>query len=302
MIPTYEEIMLPLLKHLADGHVHSLKETHDALAVFFKLSDQEIRELLPSGSQPVFRNRVGWARTYMKKAGLIEAPKRAHFVITQRGIDLLKENPEQVDSNLLLRYKEFVEFREFRRDSQDQRHVEEISEEEKTPQEALEDAYKKLNAELATEVLDTVKSCSPDFFEGMVVDLLLKMGYGGSKLDAGRAIGKTGDGGVDGIIKEDKLGLDVIYMQAKRWENSVPVKEIRDFYGALASKKARKGVFITTSSFPKSVFDFVNQVEYKIILIDGHQLANLMIEYNVGLTTTNTFHVKAIDSDYFEEN
>lgn len=173
---------------------------------------------------------------------------------------------------------------------------------DQTPEESLEYAYQKLHSELSKELLDIVKSCTPVFFERLIIDLLITMGYGGSRKEAGQAMGKSGDGGIDGIINEDKLWLDIIYLQAKRWENAVPVKEIRDFTGALASKKAKKGIFITTSSFPKSVYEFVGQVEYKIILIDGERLANLMIEYSVGLSTVTAYHVKTIDSDYFVEN
>lgn len=173
---------------------------------------------------------------------------------------------------------------------------------DQTPEESLEYAYQKLHSELSKELLSIVKTCTPSFFEKLVIDLLITMGYGGSRKEAGKAMGKSGDGGIDGIINEDRLGLDVIYLQAKRWDNAVPVKEIRDFTGALASKKAKKGIFITTSSFPKSVYEFVGQVEYKIILIDGERLTNLMIEHSVGLSTVSTYHVKTIDSDYFEEN
>ncbi len=181
-------------------------------------------------------------------------------------------------------------------------HPQLINGADQTPEELLEMAYQKLHTELSKEVLEIVKSCSPAFFERLVIDLLITMGYGGSRREAGQAMGKSGDGGIDGLIKEDKLGLDVIYLQAKKWENAVPVKEIRDFTGALASKKAKKGIFITTSSFPKSAYDFVSQVEYKIILIDGERLADLMIENSVGLSTINTYHVKTIDFDYFEDN
>ena len=305
MIPKYEEIMLPFLKYLADGKEHGLSETHDALAEQFKLNDDELRELLPSGRQPVFRNRVGWARTYLKKAGLVTSPKRAHFRISDNGLSLLKENPNEITSKFLTRYDDFVEFQSIKKDKKDngsllQPHL--VDNADQTPEESLEYAYQKLHSELSKEVLDIVKSCSPAFFEKIVIDLLITMGYGGSRKDAGQAMGKSGDGGIDGIINEDKLGLDVIYLQAKRWDNAVPVKEIRDFTGALASKKAKKGIFITTSSFPNSVYEFVGQVEYKIILIDGERLANLMIEHSIGLSTVNTYHVKTIDSDYFEEN
>lgn len=305
MIPKYEEIMLPFLQYLADGKEHGLSETHDALAEQFKLTDDEQRELLPSGRQPVFRNRVGWATTYLKKAGLVTSPKRAHFKISDKGLALLKENPHEITSKFLTRYDDFVQFVSIKNDKKDhgslvQSHITDNA--DQTPEESLEYAYQKLHSELSKELLDIVKSCSPNFFERLVVDLLITMGYGGSRKEAGQAMGKSGDGGIDGIINEDKLGLDIIYLQAKKWENSVPVKEIRDFTGALASKKAKKGIFITTSSFPKSVYEFVGQVEYKIILIDGERLANLMIEYNIGLSTVNTYHVKIIDSDYFEEN
>jgi restriction system protein len=309
MIPTYEEIMLPLLKLLSDKKEHSLQEAHDALSTQFNLTEEEQRELLPSGQQPIFRNRLGWARTYMNKACLLESTKRAHFKITDRGTELLTENPKEITSEFLNRYQEFVDFRLFKKNKDSNISTESINLSEYknndsniTPEETLEYAFQKLRAELAKEVLDVVKSCSPAFFEKLVVDLLIKMGYGGSRKDAGQALGKSGDGGIDGIIKEDKLGLDTIYIQAKKWENNVPVKEIRDFTGALASKKARKGIFITTSSFPQSVYDFVTQVEYKIVLIDGAQLAYFMIENNVGLSTTTEYHIKKIDTDYFEES
>lgn len=304
MIPSYEEIMLPLLKMLSDGQEHSLQHADDFLSEQFNLTEQERRELLPSGQQPIFRNRLGWARTYMKKAGLLTTPKRAHFKITKQGFELLKEKPLKITSQFLTRYQGFVDFKSIKKTKNNGEDSEENHYEistDKTPEESLEYAYQKLRSELAKEVIDVVKSCSPTFFEKLIIDLLIRMGYGGSRKDAGQALGKSGDGGIDGIVKEDKLGLDTIYLQAKRWENSVPVKEIRDFTGALASKKARKGIFITTSTFPPSVYEFVTQVEYKIVLIDGEQLANLMIENNVGLTTINEYQVKRIDTDYFEE-
>lgn len=305
MIPTYEEIMLPMLKYISDGEEHSLSEVHDALAEYFELDDEEIRELLPSGQQPIFRNRVGWARTYLKKAGLLSSPKRAHFKITDRGINFLKENPGEITSKDLTRFDEFVKFQTVKKtpnkNSVTSNDVNaKVS--DQTPEEVLEYAYQKIKNDLANELIDIIKSCSPAFFEKLVIDLLIAMGYGGSRKDAGEAMGKSGDGGIDGIIKEDKLGLDIIYLQAKRWENAVPVKEIRDFTGALASKKAKKGIFISTSSFPKSVYEFVSQIEYKIILIDGQRLAELMIENNVGLSIINSYQIKTIDSDYFEEN
>ena len=304
MIPKYEEIMLPYLEFLADGKEYGLSETHDALAELFNLPDEELRELLPSGRQKIFRNRVGWAGTYLKKAGLLTSPKRAHFRISEKGLSLLKEKPTEITAKLLTRYDDFVEFQSIKKVKKDKSDLVQSSIDvaAQSPEESLEYAYQKLHSELSIELLNLIKSCSPDFFEKLVIDLLIKMGYGGSRREAGQAMGKSGDGGIDGIINEDKLGLDVIYLQAKRWENTVPVKEIRDFTGALASKKAKKGIFITTSSFPNSVYEFVTQVEYKIILIDGERLAELMIEHGVGLSTINTYNVKTIDSDYFEEN
>lgn len=303
MIPKYEELMLPLLKSIADGEEHSLTETHNNLAETFSLSDEDLKKRLPSGTQPVFRNRVGWAKTYLKKAGLVDSTKRAHYKITDLGKEILSQNLTKIDSDFLKQFDSFIEFQSSTKTNSDTKDndSDESNETTQTPEEVLEFSYLKIRNELANELLALIKSCSPDFFENLVVDVILRMGYGGSRNDAGQAMGKSGDGGIDGIINEDKLGLDVIYLQAKRWENTVPVKEIRDFTGALASKKARKGIFITTSNFPKSVYEFVSQVEYKIVLIDGERLANLMIDYNVGLSTVSTYEVKTIDTDYFSE-
>jgi restriction system protein len=304
MIPKYEEIMLPLLKFLADGKVHGLSETHDVLAEQFKLTHSERQELLPSGKKRLFRDRLGWSNTYLKKAGLLTSSKRATFSITENGLLLLKDPPTKITSKFLRRYPCFMDFASPKQDKKSDDNSPELeltSNDDQTPEESLESSYQKLHAGLSSELLDIIKSCSPEFFERLVIDLLITMGYGGSRKEAGKAMGKSGDGGIDGIINEDKLGLDVIYLQAKRWENAVPVREIRDFTGALASKKAKKGIFITTSSFPKSVYEFVEQVGYKIILIDGERLANLMIEHSIGLSTVNSYHIKTIDSDYFEE-
>ena len=298
MIPIYEEIMLPLLKYLSDGEEHGLSQTHDDLATQFKLTDEELRELLPSGQQTIFRNRVSWARTYMKKAGLIISTRRSHFQISNQGVELLEENPTEINSKFLARYESFVEFKSPRKSTIELKN----DDTDQTLEESLEYTYQQLHSELAKELLDLIKTCTPSFFESLVIDLLITMGYGGSRKDAGKAMGKSGDGGIDGIINEDRLGLDVIYLQAKRWDNTVPLKEIRDFTGALASKQAKKGIFITTSSFPASVYEFIQRVEYKIILIDGERLADLMIEYDIGLSTVNTYRVKTIDLDYFEGN
>lgn len=298
-IPDYQTLMLPLLKFSSDKKEHSLREAVDVLSNQFKLTEEEQRELLPSGQQPIFVNRVGWARSYLKQAALLETTRRGYFKITNRGIDILSQHPNKITAKYL---EQFNEFRDFRSRSSSKAKIDKKKEEEpKTPEEILDSAYENLREELASELLLQFKDISPSLFEKIVVDLLIKMGYGGSRKDAGEALGKSGDGGIDGIIKEDKLGLDIIYIQAKKWVNTVPVKEIRDFAGALLSKKARKGIFITTSSFPKSVYDFVNSIEHKIILIDGNLLTKLMIDHNVGLSIQNTYAVQKMDLDYFTE-
>ena len=267
MLPDYQSIMLPLLQFVADGRTYRTRELVDGLAEQFDLTPEERKELLPSGTQPVFSNRLGWAKTYLKKAGLLASEKRGTIVITDRGKEVLSEQPDRIDVNFLDQFPEFLAFRKGNTSNKDKSEQEDTP--EQTPEEMLEYAHKKLNQELIQELLQTVMDSSPAFFEQLVVDLLLAMGYGGSRADAGRAIGQSNDGGVDGIIKEDKLGLDIIYIQAKRWENTVPTREVRDFAGALLGKKARKGVFITTSSFPQSASDYIKSIEPKIILIDG---------------------------------
>src|SRR4030042_5928611 len=248
-IPDYQSCMLPLLKFYSDGQDHTFREAVEALALHFKLTEQERREMLPSGEQKIFDNRIGWARTYMKKAGLIEAPKRGVNRITPRGLDVLQKKPERIDVNYLAQFKEFQEFRTLRHPKQDEEQEAEAN--NKTPEEALENAYQKIRHDLAAELRERLKTCSPAFFERLVVEVIVKMGYGGPRQDAGRAIGKAGDGGIDGIIKEDKLGLDAIYIQAKRWENTVGRPEIQKFVGALTGERAKKGLFIPTSEFSK---------------------------------------------------
>ncbi len=304
MIPDYQTIMLPLLKLTSDNEVHKFREVIDALAIHFKLTDEEKKELLPSGNQAIFDNRVGWARFYLTKAGLLKSEKRGTHQITEQGVNFLKTNPIDLRTKDLENFKDFRDFtisirKKNESDAKDSQK--ETIETEETPEESLEYAYQKLKFDLSRDLLDTIKSCSPFFFENLVIDLLIKMGYGGSRIDAGKAIGKSSDGGIDGIIKEDKLGLDIIYIQAKRWNNTVPVREIRDFAGALLSKKARKGIFISTSTFPKSAYEFISSIEHKIILIDGEKLTDLMFEFNVGLSTQSNYEVKKIDSDYFDE-
>ncbi len=292
--------MLPLLKLIGDKKEYSLQDTISILANQFNLTEEERHEMLPSGQQPVFINRVGWARTYMKKAGLIEPTRRGYFRITERGITVLKQNPSKIDAQFLL---QFPEFREFYKSRQVKPAIntnsEKISDDE-TPKETLENAYQKLQSNLMSELLEQVRGCSPAYFEKIVLDLLVKMGYGGNRKDA-EAVGKSGDGGIDGIIKEDRLGLDTIYVQAKRWQGKVGEPVIRDFAGSLLGKHAKKGVLITTSDFSDEVHRFVSQIDSKVILINGDTLAKLMIEHGVGVATSDTYEIKRIDVDYFNE-
>lgn len=308
MIPDYQTLMLPLLQILSDGKEHELQSLIKDLSDKFNLTEAERSELLPSGNQEIINNRVGWARTYLKKANLLSSPRRATFQITKDGLEVLKTNPKKIDNEFLHRIDVFNSWMtNFKANYKNQKEAELReaqaieSSTEKTPEELLDYSYQKLKDELAIEVLEKVKKSTPAFFERLVVDLLIRMGYGGSRKEAGQTIGKSGDGGIDGIIKEDKLGLDTIYIQAKRWENTVPINQIRDFAGSLLSKKSRKGIFITTSNYPKGAYDFVESIDPKIVLIDGKQLAELMIQYNVGTSTRNTFEVKKLDLDYFDE-
>lgn len=300
-IPDYQSIMLPLLRYAGDQEEHSLRESIEALADEYNLTDEERRELLPSGRQSVFDNRVGWARTYMKKAGLLESTRRGFAKITSRGMEVLSSNPAKINKNFLMEFDEFVEFQNYRRDiGSDGGNQPSISDDQ-TPEELMETAYERVKDDLADDLLDKVKSCSPTFFERLVIDLLVKMGYGGTRRDAGQAVGRSGDGGIDGIIKEDRLGLDIIYIQAKRWEGTVSRPEIQKFAGALQGQRARKGIFITTSSFSREAQDYASSIETKIILIDGETLTQLMVDFNVGVSLANSYEIKRIDQDYFTE-
>lgn len=294
--------MLPFLQHLGDSNEHSLRDTEEALSEYFKLTPSERAELLPSGQQGIFRNRIGWARTYLKKAGLIEAPKRAVFKITERGLKTLASNPARIDAKFLEQWPEFIEFRDISKNSTELTQPTELPLTTTTPEEAIELAYQGLREQLAQELLARILSCSPTFFEQLVVELLVKMGYGGSRRDAGERIGQTGDGGIDGIIKEDRLGLDTIFIQAKRWQGSVGRPEIQKFVGALQGQRARKGVFITTSFYTTDAIDYASRIDTKVVLIDGKQLSALMIDFDVGVSSAASYVVKRIDSDYFEEN
>ncbi len=284
----------------ADGQEYSLREAIEKLAQNFKLNDEERQETLPSGRQATFDNRVGWARTYLKKAGLLKSTRRGYFQITSKGQTVLQKNPPRIDVKFLENFPEFIEFRKSKKD-QPEANDSITSTQATTPEENLESIIQGLVQDLASELLDNIKSCSPSFFETLVVDVLVGMGYGGTRQDAGRTVGRSGDGGIDGIINEDRLGLDVIYVQAKRWESPVGRPEIQKFAGALQGFRARKGIFITSSSFTAEAKDFVSRIESKIILIDGQALAQYMIEFGVGVNTRKTYEIKKVDFDYFTE-
>jgi len=297
-IPDYQSIMLPLLRLADDGNDHSLREAIEGLSNELELTEAERSELLPSGQQPKFDNRVHWARSYLTKAGLLEAPRRGHFRITDRGREVLSQKPVRIDVRFLDQFPEFVEFRSKHREREQGGDTSE-GETLQTPGEMLESAYQRLREDLSAELLKSVKECTPSFFERLVIDVLVRMGYGGSRKEAGRAIGRSGDEGIDGIINEDRLGLDVIYVQAKRWHATIGRPEIQKFAGALQGHRARKGVFITTSDFTREAQEYVSRIDSKIVLIDGEQLAQFMIDHNVGVTPVTAYETKKIDSDYF---
>jgi len=300
-IPDYQTCMLPLLTTASDGAEHTIREIVERLAGEFQLTQEEQTELLPSGQQAIFANRVAWSRLYLKKAGLIESPRRGSLKITQRGLIVLNDAPVAIDNKFLNQYQEFKEFRESSKVVRDETTESVADDERKTPEETLEQVHQRIKNELAQELLLRILNCSPAFFEYLVVELLVKMGYGGSRKDAGERVGQSGDGGIDGIIKEDHLGLDAIYIQAKRWQGTVGRPEIQKFVGALSGQRARKGVFITTSRFTADAAEYVSMIETKVVLIDGEKLATLMIDFDVGVSTQATYVIKKIDSDYFEE-
>lgn len=300
MIPDFQTIMLPLLKEISNGNEFTAKEVNSNLSQYFNLSDEELQEMLPSGKQGVFVNRVAWAKAHLKIAGLLESPKRGSFRITPKGLEVLNQNPEVINLKFLKTLPEYIEYLESSKSEYKTTDVNLETEEAKTPEELIEQSFLTIQKALSQELITKVKSCNPYFFENLVVEFLVKMGYGGSLADAGKAIGKSGDEGIDGIIKEDKLGLDIIYIQAKRWEGNVGRPEIQKFVGALAGQGAKKGIFITTSKFTPDALNYIPRNETKIVLIDGEKLTRLMIEYNLGVSTHNIYELKKIDIDYFE--
>jgi restriction system protein len=300
-IPDYQTFLLPLLRLLEDGQVYSVRTTYDLLADQLQLTEADRQQLLPSGQQTTYENRIGWATTHLKKAGLIDKPKRGQAIITDRGRDYLKTCPEKITAKSLQIFPEYQEFCQGNTKLDVMTPVPIEAESDRTPEEVLQEAYLTLRSEVADEILQCLKSSSPAFFERVVVDLLVAMGYGGSRKAAGQAIGGSGDGGVDGIISEDPLGLDNIYIQAKRWEGNVGRPIVQAFAGSLEGFRARKGVVITTSDFSKDAKDYVTRIEKKIVLINGEMLAELMLDNNVGVSEKERFVVKRIDTDYFDE-
>lgn len=292
--------MRPLLAMVQDGQEHRNRDLVDALATEFKLTDAERKELLPSGQQEVFTNRVGWAKTYLKIAGLVESTARGVFRITERGREVLRANPARIDLKVL-RAEPAYAAAQAKKGEHAEPAASDSQSESKTPEEAIEDSYQTIREGLGSDLLQKLKTGSAAFFERLVVDLIVKMGYGGSRIDAGKAIGHSGDGGVDGIINEDRLGLDTIYIQAKKWEDTVGRPEIQKFAGALQGFRAKKGIFITTSNFSKEAKDYAGKIDSKIILIDGERLWSLMLDYGIGVTTVATYAIQRVDSDYFSE-
>lgn len=299
-VPKFHEFMLPLLALADDGDAHRLRECLDTLAENLGVSDEDKTELLTSGKRTKLYDRVSWAKTYLSQAGLIQSTGHGAFKITVRGREVLQNKPPEISLRYLGRFPEFKEFQSRHREDTE---TKEIKDKDETPQDTLEAAYQLVQEQLAIDLLERVKNSTPTFFETLVVDLLVAMGYGGSRRDAGRAIGRSGDEGIDGIIKEDRLGLDTVYVQAKRWTDGVVGRrDIQAFAGSLDGQRARKGVFITSSRFTPDARDFVGRIDKKIVLIDGEQLAQLMIEHGVGVTEIATYTTKRIDSDYFEED
>ncbi len=300
-IPAYQELYRDMLKTLSDGKSRSMSELRAALGDKFGIDEEQRKQLLPSGSQRLWDSRVGWAKTYLVKGGLLAQPKRGIVEITERGKQVLKEDPPVLDDKYLVRFPEFKEFATpTSRNGEGEEFVPEPIELDQTPEELIESAYQKMRRQIESELHERIMTCSPKFFEQLVVDLLLAMGYGGSRSDAGRAIGQSGDGGIDGIIKEDRLGLDTLYLQAKRWTGTVGRPEVQRFAGALHGQRANRGVMLSTGTFTREAHEYVGQVETRIILIDGNLLTQLMFEHGLGCSSQSTYDVKRIDSDYFE--
>ena len=303
-IPDFQSTMQPLLMVVKDGQIHQFRDVIEQVKDYFELTDAELQQKIPSGKQTLIKNRVSWARTYLTKAGLLKSPARGLTQITQRGLDALAQTEQPVRSKYLSQFPEFIAFNSAKSKSTNSTTGHAAGHEsQSTPEERLEDANDELNKALTDELLAIIKGASPDFFEQLVVDLMISMGYGGSRKEAGQATQYTADGGIDGVIKEDPLGLDMIYLQAKRYtESTIGRPEIQKFAGALDMQRAKKGVFISTSTFSNDAHKFVGMIEKRIILIDGSELASLMVEHNLGVSSKQVYDIKQIDSDYFSED
>lgn len=301
-VPDFQSLMLPLRRLAGDGMDHTFKDAVEAIAIEFSLTPEERNELLPSSSRTtLFYNRLAWAKTHMTMAGLLQAPRRGVFCITQRGRELLVSQLARIDMKTLQQFPEYERARRGDVQASVEPAMPAVAFNELTPEESIERAHLSLRKDLARELLESIMQCSPAFFELLIIKLMIKMGYGGSREEAGKAVGRSGDGGIDGIINEDRLGLDAIYLQAKRWEGVIGRPEIMKFVGALAGQRATKGVFITTSWFTQDAKDYALSSQYKVVLIDGERLADLMIEHDLGVSVAATYQLKRIDSDFFSE-
>lgn len=300
-IPDFQTLMLPVLEFVASRDLVTPPEIRTHVRQVFSLSQADEEVLVPSGQQPVLNNRVAWTLSHLKQALLVESPQRSVYRITQRGRELLKSKPARIDLRVLSGYPEHEEFRTRRQRTRNSEHENVENTNSATPDEALVAAHEVLQETLARELLQRLEKVDPFRFEQVVVDLLFAMGYGGTRSEAAQVTKRAGDEGIDGIINQDRLGLDVVYVQAKRWQQTVGRPQIQEFVGALAGKQATKGIFITTSSYARSAVEYASSLSQKIILIDGVKLATLMIECNVGVAIRDTLYVKKIDQDYFEE-
>ena len=299
-VPTKARIMIGLLKRVSDQQEFQLTDIIEALSDDFSLTDEDRIETADGGSKR-FPTRCGWACTDLKNGGLLESARRGHYRITTLGLEAVRRNPGAINARFMEQLHNTVESSDIHQTFENSYTIDDN--EGRTAEDSIEDNYQQIRKHLAAALLKQIKEKSPGFFEELVIDLLVKMGYGGSRDDA-EVVGRSGDGGIDGVIKEDKLGLDVIYVQAKRWEQNIGDQPVRDFVGALGLRRARKGIFITTSRFSESARECVSEADSrdcKVVLIDGRQLAELMIEYNVGVSTVKTYEIKRVDSDYFIE-
>lgn len=306
MVPDFEQLRRPVLEKAAMGE-RRISEVVEEIADDLKLSQNDREELLPSGKQTRFTNRVHWAKSYLKHAGLVKNTRWGYYQITERGLEFLKTHKGMITKDNLRTYSDFLDFENRTNNPQSTKNEStkihlNSHENNQTPDELMRDAYAKINKALALELLDKVRDETPIFFERLIVGLLLSMGYGGSQEDAGRALGQSNDGGIDGVIDQDPLGVDQIFIQAKRYANgnNIGSGAIRDFFGALNIKRATKGIFFTTSKFTTEAKKTASDLGSRIVLIDGDRLANLIIQYNIGCRTEDTLKIKKVDEDFFE--